>query len=194
MPTELDRCRLSSRKRNLGNIIHSHIMSSIAVNVDDDRSSRSLNERIPLLGATAPLSRSLYGSDERGTCYDKKEIAENNTSNNELLPLIQEHDHRSAKLQKLLRQRNFRLSMVGIVVVTIFVFVRNAYYDGSSNSLTPSLSSPSPKKSPKKSKKKLLGGDRDEHGCIPSAGEVWCENLHKCIQPFDPAVSGECSV
>ena len=21
----------------------------------------------------------------------------------------------------------------------------------------------------------LLGGDRDEHGCIPSAGYIWCE-------------------
>lgn len=31
----------------------------------------------------------------------------------------------------------------------------------------------------------LLGGDRDEHGCIPSAGYVWCEKLGKCIRPWE---------
>jgi hypothetical protein len=29
-----------------------------------------------------------------------------------------------------------------------------------------------------------LGGDKDEHGCIPSAGFTWCEQLHTCIQPW----------
>ena len=31
----------------------------------------------------------------------------------------------------------------------------------------------------------LLGGDRDEHGCIPYAGYVWCEKLQKCIRPWE---------
>ena len=31
----------------------------------------------------------------------------------------------------------------------------------------------------------LLGGDRDEHGCIPSAGYIWCEELQKCIRPWE---------
>ena len=31
----------------------------------------------------------------------------------------------------------------------------------------------------------LLGGDRDEHGCIPSAGYVWCEKLQKCVRPWE---------
>ena len=31
----------------------------------------------------------------------------------------------------------------------------------------------------------LLGGDRDEHDCIPSAGYVWCEKLQKCIRPWE---------
>lgn len=31
----------------------------------------------------------------------------------------------------------------------------------------------------------LLGGDRDEHGCIPSAGYIWCEKLGKCIRPWE---------
>lgn len=31
----------------------------------------------------------------------------------------------------------------------------------------------------------LLGGDRDEHGCIPSAGYIWCEKLQKCVRPWE---------
>jgi hypothetical protein len=31
----------------------------------------------------------------------------------------------------------------------------------------------------------LLGGDRDEHGCIPSAGYSWCEAKQKCIRPWE---------
>jgi hypothetical protein len=31
----------------------------------------------------------------------------------------------------------------------------------------------------------VLGGDRDEHGCIPSAGYVWCEPLGECIRPWE---------
>ena len=29
-------------------------------------------------------------------------------------------------------------------------------------------------------KEQLLGGDKDEHGCIPSAGYQWCEFTQKC--------------
>ncbi len=31
----------------------------------------------------------------------------------------------------------------------------------------------------------LLGGDKDEHGCIPSAGYSWCEPLQECIRPWE---------
>ncbi len=31
----------------------------------------------------------------------------------------------------------------------------------------------------------MLGGDRDEHGCIPSAGYSWCESKQKCYRPFE---------
>jgi hypothetical protein len=33
----------------------------------------------------------------------------------------------------------------------------------------------------------LLGGDRDEHGCIGSAGYVWCESKQKCLRPWEEA-------
>ncbi len=31
----------------------------------------------------------------------------------------------------------------------------------------------------------LLGNDRDEHGCIISAGYVWCESLDQCHRPWE---------
>ena len=31
----------------------------------------------------------------------------------------------------------------------------------------------------------LVGGDRDSHGCIPSAGYSWCEGLQKCIRSWE---------
>lgn len=37
----------------------------------------------------------------------------------------------------------------------------------------------------------LLGGDRDEHGCIPSAGYIWCEELQECIRPWETPCDSE---
>ncbi len=31
----------------------------------------------------------------------------------------------------------------------------------------------------------ILGGDEDEHGCIGSAGYIWCESSQKCIRPWE---------
>ena len=31
----------------------------------------------------------------------------------------------------------------------------------------------------------LVGGDRDEHGCIPSAGYSWCQPLAQCIRAWE---------
>jgi len=31
----------------------------------------------------------------------------------------------------------------------------------------------------------MPGSDRDEHGCIPSAGYVWCEAKQKCVRPWE---------
>jgi len=35
-----------------------------------------------------------------------------------------------------------------------------------------------------------LGGDRDEHGCIPSAGYSWCEEKQKCIRQWEEDCNG----
>lgn len=36
-------------------------------------------------------------------------------------------------------------------------------------------------------KKMLVGGDRDEHDCIGSAGYQWCARLEECIRPWELA-------
>ncbi len=33
--------------------------------------------------------------------------------------------------------------------------------------------------------KALVGNDKDEHGCIGSAGYVWCEAKQKCLRPWE---------
>ncbi|AOJ36193.1 hypothetical protein [Burkholderia metallica] len=33
----------------------------------------------------------------------------------------------------------------------------------------------------------MVGGDRDEHGCIPSAGYAWCEQTQQCERPWELA-------
>ncbi len=36
----------------------------------------------------------------------------------------------------------------------------------------------------------LVGGDKDEHGCIGSAGYTWCEPKQKCLREFEEPCSG----
>ncbi len=45
------------------------------------------------------------------------------------------------------------------------------------------LSSKSPENQPEA--RQLLGGDRDSHGCIPSAGYTWSEEKQKCVRPWE---------
>jgi hypothetical protein len=33
----------------------------------------------------------------------------------------------------------------------------------------------------------IVGGDRDAHGCIPSAGYSWCASKQKCLRPWEEA-------
>jgi ABC-type amino acid transport substrate-binding protein len=37
----------------------------------------------------------------------------------------------------------------------------------------------------------MPGSDRDEHGCIPSAGYSWCEPLQECIRPWETNCTAE---
>ncbi|GAU05658.1 hypothetical protein BSLA_02f4103 [Burkholderia stabilis] len=33
----------------------------------------------------------------------------------------------------------------------------------------------------------MVGGDRDAHGCIGSAGYAWCEQTQQCERPWELA-------
>lgn len=33
--------------------------------------------------------------------------------------------------------------------------------------------------------RQLIGGDRDEHGCIGSAGYIWCKAKQKCLRQWE---------
>lgn len=33
----------------------------------------------------------------------------------------------------------------------------------------------------------MVGGDRDAHGCIPSAGYAWCTRSDQCERPWELA-------
>ena len=45
--------------------------------------------------------------------------------------------------------------------------------------------SPSPAGQPDSSNQQLIGGDKDEHGCIGSAGYTWCEPKQKCLREWE---------
>jgi hypothetical protein len=55
-------------------------------------------------------------------------------------------------------------------------------------------------KSPTADSLTVLGGDRDEHGCIGSAGQVWSVVKNSCIQVFaegerlDPVENGKSAI
>lgn len=40
-------------------------------------------------------------------------------------------------------------------------------------------------------KSEIVGGDKDEHGCIGSAGYTWCEAKQKCLRIWEENCSGE---
>lgn len=42
-----------------------------------------------------------------------------------------------------------------------------------------------PDQSPDPAKSGLTGSDRDEHGCIGSAGYKWCERTKQCERPWE---------
>lgn len=37
------------------------------------------------------------------------------------------------------------------------------------------------------SDKPVVGSDRDDHGCIPSAGYLWCPATNRCERPWELA-------
>lgn len=70
------------------------------------------------------------------------------------------------------------IAIIIILAVTAGMFV---YFN-------PSSSSPEDTSAPTGP----LGGDRDEHGCIASAGYSWCESKQKCLRVWEePCGTGQ---
>ena len=46
-------------------------------------------------------------------------------------------------------------------------------------------------KTPPLQQEQLVGADRDEHGCIGSAGYTWCEPKQKCLRQWEEPCESE---
>lgn len=44
---------------------------------------------------------------------------------------------------------------------------------------------------PNSNNNNIVGGDKDEHGCIGSAGYSWCEEKQKCLRVWEETCSAE---
>ena len=77
-------------------------------------------------------------------------------------------------------------SVTAIVIVIFFAVVGYSAYtlgvkkqtNTSPSNITPSIVSPT-------QTQMLVGGDKDEHGCIPSAGYSWCAPKNKCLRIWE---------
>jgi hypothetical protein len=38
---------------------------------------------------------------------------------------------------------------------------------------------------PSKANTQIIGGDKDAHGCIGSAGYIWCDSAQKCLRTWE---------
>ncbi|MBU4374326.1 MAG: hypothetical protein KJ714_07815 [Euryarchaeota archaeon] len=73
---------------------------------------------------------------------------------------------------------------IGLILLVVLITACNSTkqdISSESNSFTPP-------------EKPLVGGDKDEHGCIGSAGYVWCEAKQKCLREWEEPCSGKMSL
>ncbi len=70
-------------------------------------------------------------------------------------------------------------TLIILIIVLIAFVVGGVYF------YKPSKPNPQPLPSPVPTEQPILGGDRDEHGCIGSAGYSWCEAKSKCIRIWE---------
>ena len=71
-----------------------------------------------------------------------------------------------------------------IFLLTFIVFI-SFFLDGCALVDITKTTSPSPAVQPAASDEQMVGGDRDEHGCIGSAGYTWCEPKQKCLREWE---------
>ncbi len=77
--------------------------------------------------------------------------------------------------------KNFFFGALTVLIIALIAFF--AYQAGQKSLLETKKTSPSPTEiSPTG---QLVGNDKDEHGCIGSAGYSWCESKNKCLRSWE---------
>lgn len=75
--------------------------------------------------------------------------------------------------------KGFAPVLVLLIVLGIIVVGGGAYYAGKGSTPVPVQN---PDTTPPNN---IVGGDKDEHGCIGSAGYSWCEVKNKCLRTWE---------
>jgi hypothetical protein len=78
-------------------------------------------------------------------------------------------------------KNNIRLLVVPATILTILAVLSACANQSAENGINTRQSGTEPMKT------QLLGGDRDEHDCIGSAGYSWCEAKQKCLRAWEEA-------
>jgi hypothetical protein len=70
------------------------------------------------------------------------------------------------------------LTIIGIVILILVVGVGVWFF-------IPSVHAPANQANNIDNQEQIVGGDADEHGCLGSAGYLWCEQKQKCLRVFE---------
>jgi hypothetical protein len=73
--------------------------------------------------------------------------------------------------------KGFAPVFILIAVLGILLITGGAYYVGKKSEVPPTSVTTNPNN--------LVGGDKDVHGCIGSAGYSWCEVKNKCLRTWE---------
>jgi len=76
------------------------------------------------------------------------------------------------------------------VLILLLVAAVGGYFLGGKYSFLSYFSKSEPIQEPP-AEEQLVGNDRDVHGCIPSAGYIWCEVKQKCLRPWEESCTSD---
>ncbi len=85
--------------------------------------------------------------------------------------------------------KNFLFGLLTAFFIGFIIFVSYQFGKKTVKSNTPTSPTAPITSEPTPSNK--LGGDRDAHGCIPSAGYSWCESKKKCLRNWEEGCPSE---
>jgi len=73
-----------------------------------------------------------------------------------------------------------------VLSVVLVIFLVGCEYNNSKEQMSPQVEQKtSVKQKNDEVEEKMVGNDRDKHGCIGSAGYVWNEEKNKCVRPWE---------